>query len=90
MLRQQGKSTGEQYVAEVLRVSGDGVQTPVYDDARLHVGPAVFAAMPGEQVERDKDENAGQQQHQHSCAAQNWIAAPWKELSDDDEGNRNH
>jgi len=62
VLRQQGEPTGEEYVAEVLRMAGDGVQAPVHDAVRLHIGLAIFcSAVLGEQVERPKDEITGQQ-----------------------------
>jgi len=62
VLGQQGEATGEEHMAEVLRVAGDGVQALVYDDSCLHIGLAVFSPMLCKQVERSKDENTGHQQ----------------------------
>jgi len=63
MLRQQGKSTGEKHVAEVLRVASDGVQASIYDGSRLHIGRLVVFCLPMlcKQVEWSKDENTCQQ-----------------------------
>ena len=88
MLRQQGESTGEKYIAQVLRVADDGVQASVYDDSRPHIGLAVFySPMLCEQVERGKDENASQQQHNHTCSTQVRIISLREKLSEDDQGN---
>ena len=66
MLRQQGKSTGEKYVAEVLRVAGDGVQALIHDGSCLYIVFAVlYPPMLFEREEREEYENTGQQQHKH-------------------------
>ena len=68
VLRQKCEPAGQERIAKVLRVAGDGIQAALHNRGRLHVW--LFLAnrtVLGEQVERPKDEYGCQEQRQDAC-----------------------